>query len=299
MANRHLSRSIVLQSLYEWDFNNGNLALPLSKIIALNTQEFGPENNDGEYMDALIGGILRMKNEIDEIIVKAAPDWPLQKIACLDRNVLRIGLFELLYGSEYSVPPKVAINEAIELAKQFGGESSGRFVNGVLGSVYRQLGEPGKDQVSKKLKIKDVPYEEMYVEKLAGAVLFTEDKEGIKIGLVFDVFGRWTLVKEDLKEGENHETALKRGLLTKLALDAIEITNTLSENEYIANDPETGKTRKQVTYFLVKTRPYELNINQSKGLQDARWFRIDEIAPLNFYDDLLPVIKKAIELISS
>ena len=89
-------------------------------------------------------------DKINEIIEKCAPEWPLEQVTIIDRNVLRIGIYELLWGKRDEVPPKVAINEAIELAKNFGGESSGRFINGVLGTIYREIGEPGKDETSKK-----------------------------------------------------------------------------------------------------------------------------------------------------
>src|SRR3990167_4848550 len=88
--------------------------------------------------------------KINEIIEKCAPEWPLEQITIVDRNVLRIGIYELLWGNREEVPPKVAINEAIELAKNFGGESSGKFINGVLGTIYREIGEPGKEEKSKK-----------------------------------------------------------------------------------------------------------------------------------------------------
>ena len=98
------------------------------------------------FVKELINGVLKNKEKIDEIIVKTAPEWPLEQINLIDRNVLRIGIFELLFGKREEVPPKVAINEAIELAKSFGGETSGKFVNGVLGTIYRAIGEPGKEE---------------------------------------------------------------------------------------------------------------------------------------------------------
>lgn len=145
MANRHLSRSIVMQSLYEWDFK-GKDNLELEKIVKRNLEEFGPGLENDDFVWQLIKGITKHLPKLDKIIERSAPEWPLQQITIVDRNVLRIGLFELLFGNPQEVPPKVAINEAIELAKAFGGESSGRFINGVLGTVYREIGEPGKDE---------------------------------------------------------------------------------------------------------------------------------------------------------
>ena len=137
MASRHLSRSIAMQSLYEWDFSGEKS--DLEKIIERNIEEFGPGLEDKSFTWQLVTGVVANLKEIDEIIAKAAPQWPLEQISIIDRNVLRIGIYELLYGDKAAVPPKVAINEAIELAKSFGGENSGKFTNGVLGTVYKEI----------------------------------------------------------------------------------------------------------------------------------------------------------------
>lgn len=137
MSARHLSRSIVLQSLYEWDFFQKKK--DLKKIIEKNIEEFAPGLEDQSFIWQLITGIVEKISNIDEIITKTAPEWPLSQINIVDRNVLRIGLYELLYANKDEVPPKVAINEAIELAKTFGGENSGKFINGVLGTVYKEI----------------------------------------------------------------------------------------------------------------------------------------------------------------
>ena len=126
-----------MQSLYEWDFSGKKL--DLTKTVEKNLKEFGPGLEDPTFTWQLVTGVVQHLQEIDKIIEKAAPEWPLSQISVVDRNVLRIGLFELLYGKREAVPPKVAINEAIELAKSFGGESSGRFINGVLGTVYKEI----------------------------------------------------------------------------------------------------------------------------------------------------------------
>jgi len=145
VANRHLSRSIVMQSLYEWDFWGKEDQDRLKKIVERNIGEFGPGISDADFIWNLINGIIGKLEDIDGWIVKYAPEWPLEQITLADRNVLRIGIYELLFGNREEVPPKVAINEAIELAKNFGGESSGKFINGVLGAIYKEIGEPGKD----------------------------------------------------------------------------------------------------------------------------------------------------------
>jgi N utilization substance protein B len=133
-----------MQSLYEWDFKGRDDA-KLAGILEHTIKEFGPGLEEPQFILDLVKGTLEHIAEIDAIIEKAAPQWPIDQIAMVDRNVLRLGLFELIWGDREAVPPKVAINEAIELAKSFGGDSSGRFVNGVLGTVYKEMGEPGKD----------------------------------------------------------------------------------------------------------------------------------------------------------
>ena len=137
MATRHLARSIVLQSLYEFDFYSHKVDFP--SIIERNMNEFGPGINEPEFVRRIANGVTANLNYIDEVIKKAAPDWPLNQISLIDRNILRIGLYELLYADPNEVPPKVAMNEAIELAKNYGGISAGRFVNGVMGTVYKEL----------------------------------------------------------------------------------------------------------------------------------------------------------------
>lgn len=165
MANRHLSRSIAMQTLYEWDFNgskklttSGANNKKIEEILERNVEEFAPGLEDDKFARDLIKGVLENKEKIDAIIAKTAPEWPIDQISIVDRNVLRIGIYELLYSNRSEVPPKVAINEAIELAKSFGGETSGKFVNGVLGTIYRAIGEPGKDEGSPR-KGKEKPEE--------------------------------------------------------------------------------------------------------------------------------------------
>lgn len=138
MGSRHLARSIVLQSLFELDFY-GKKTRDLKKIIERNLNNFGAGLEDKSFVLKLFKGIVSHLPKIDKIIEQAAPQWPISQINIIDRNVLRIGLYELLFSDKKEVPPKVAINEAIELAKTFGGKSSGKFVNGVLGRVYKEI----------------------------------------------------------------------------------------------------------------------------------------------------------------
>lgn len=146
MANRHLSRTVAMQTLYEWDFNEKSQ--PLFEIVKLNIKQFAPGLEDTQFIYDLVKGVESRLSEIDGIIVKTAPEWPLEQITVIDRNILRLGIFELIFAKE--VPPKVAINEAVELAKTFGGESSGKFINGVLGTLYKDLPEEEKKKGDSK-----------------------------------------------------------------------------------------------------------------------------------------------------
>ena len=145
MASRHLSRSIAMQSLYEWDFY-GKKEGSLNKILERNIKDFGPGLEDLKFVRDLANGVEKHFKNIDAVIEKTAPEWPIQQISLIDRNVLRVGLYELLYSNKEEVPPKVAINEAIELAKTFSGKASGKFVNGVLGTIFKKLNPDNKNK---------------------------------------------------------------------------------------------------------------------------------------------------------
>lgn len=150
MSNRHLSRTIALQSLYQWDF----LGMPegkLTEIIAFNREEFAPKFEDEGFIEELIQGVVDHLSMLDKVITAFAPNYTIDSITVVDRNVLRLGVFELKLHER--IPAKVAINEAIELAKGFGGQASGRFVNGVLGAIYKDMVARGEvKEVDKQKK---------------------------------------------------------------------------------------------------------------------------------------------------
>ncbi len=296
MANRHLARSLAMQSLFECDFNNCD-STKIASVVRHNVDEFGPGLDDINFVTKLAEGVIKERERLDHIITKAAPDWPLEQIAAVDRNILRLGLYELLFGNRAEVPARVAINEAIELAKTFGGENSGRFVNGVLGAVYRELGEPGRnDAPVKKKRIKDIPYDQMPIEKLGGALVYSKTGKQIYLAFVHDVFGYWTLSKGHIEAGEDVETGTKREIKEEMNVD-IELEEKIGSNEYQASDPEKGKIRKQVIYFLARAKNKKsLRLAEGKGgLDDARWFPLEEIVDLKIYHDILPIITTGIK----
>ncbi len=310
MANRHLSRSVVLQTLFEWDFLSGEKPIETAKgtvvkdvkeIIKRNVEEFAPGLEDDKFITDLVEMVLKKKTILDEIIEKAAPEWPINKIGVVDRNILRIGLAELLFGDRTQVPPKVAINESIELAKTFGGENSSKFINGVLGAVYKEIGEPGKEQTSKRQRGPEEPIDitKLPIEQKAGAVVYSRHEGTIYLALVHDVFGYWTLSKGGVEKGETAEEAVVREIKEETDLD-IKVIAQIGENEYIASPPGTGKIRKQVTYFLGQSEYTPVTLEKGTGgLTDAKWFPMAEIGDLKIYDDILPLLGKAIAIITN
>ncbi len=297
MANRHLSRSIVLQTLFEWDFNGGKDTL-VGEIIDRNIKEFGPGLDDTTFITNLTETVLKKQTVIDNIIEKAAPDWPIEKTSIVDRNILRIGLAELLFGDRTQVPPKVAINEAIELAKTFGGENSSKFVNGVLGAVYKEIGEPGKDDISKKKKKEaELDPATFPIEKKGGAIVYARHNGKIFFALVHDVFGYWTLAKGGIANDQTEEAGTIFKVKEEIGV-TITIQEKLGENEYVASHPTQGKIRKQVSYFLGEAPFQSLKLKESGGLDDAKWFPMEELGDLKMYDDILPLFAKAIKIIT-
>ena len=261
-------------------------------------KEFSARESDMPFMLKLLRTAIGKQKEIDDVIIRAAPEWPLPRIAAIDRNVLRLGLTELLYADRGEVPPKVAINEAIELAKSFGSAASGRFVNGVLGAVYVELGEPGKDEGSTRMnqtqKTGDMP-----TEHLAGAVVFAEQDGETYLAFVHDIFGHWTISKGKVEADEDVRAGAIREIKEEMGLD-IKIVEELGVNEYMANDSkvEGGKKRKRVTYFLAQSPFTELRLGSSGGLDDAQWFPLAAVGDLNFYDDTLKIIIPAINALA-
>ncbi len=284
-----------MQTLFEVDFRGVDSLSTSVDILARNTEEFAPGMGDFSFMKGLMTNIMSKQKDIDVIIEKAAPEWPIDKISIVDRNILRIGLFELLFSDRGEVPAKVAINEAIELAKTFGGETSGKFVNGVLGAIYKELGEPGKDEKSKKERDM-TPDDKAPVESLAGAIVYALHEGDIQLAFVHDVFKHWTLSKGHLVEGENMEEGVKRVIKDEINLD-VSIREKLGENAYITYNKEKKKIKKHVVYYLVESPFVPLKLKESGGLDDAKWFPIGEIDKLNFYDDILPIVTKAVKIL--
>lgn len=289
MSSRHISRMSALQALFAADVRG---ELSLAGVIRMLEEQSAAMSKDGEdrsFTERLISGISAKREEIDAVIERAAPEWPLAKIALVDRNILRIGLFELLYGggsdgAEGAVPPKVALNEAIELAKTFGGESSGRFVNGVLGSVYRELGSPRKDEAPKAEK-----------EYFAGVLVCAAEEGGlILVALVKDAFDTWTLPKVAYAAGELSDAAALRAAREVLGIAHVTLKAPLSEHEYEAHEPGRGALVRRAGYFLACAKKSALSVAPGKSVLEAAWFREDELDALALYEDVRGTIRSGI-----
>jgi transcription antitermination protein NusB len=265
-------------------------------VLEQSIAEYAENVPHTEFMRGLFKNVIAKRAEIDAIITTAAPEWPLDKIALIDRNILRMGLAELLYSDRNDVPPKVALNEAIELAKEFGGETSKNFVSGVMGSVYKDIGSPKKEEGAPRKNGEAGP---MPTEKMVGAVVYAQGADQrIHLCLVHDVFGYWTLSKGTYDKALAPTDAVLQVIQSELGLAGV-VEESIGKNEYIAHEPGEGKKKRLAEYFLVKVPHDELKLTSGGGLDDARWFRITDVGSLKLYDDLMPIMATAISILAT
>ncbi len=299
MSNRHLSRTIAMQSLFEWDFRGRKD--DLLALVEGNLKEFAPGLEDNGFTMRIVKGIRKHWDEINKLIETYAPEWPLEQITVTDRNVLRVGIYELKFSSE--VPPKVAINEAIELAKTFGGDSSGRFVNGVLGTIYKEMEEQGEKISTSEAAFFVLPEHQKVnsatgrVEVSAGGVVYRNDQGEYAFVLIRDGYGKWTFPKGHIEEGESFEVAALEEVKEETGLRDIMIVAPLGTN-ILTVRMKDGKTyEKPVHYFLVQTTDSQLSPQASGEVQDAQWFSAEEAMEKIGYPDARSIFVKALEIL--
>lgn len=295
MSNRHLSRTLAMQTLYEWDFNHRSQKL--QDLISENIKDYAGGMEDINFVDKLVRGVTKNLPQIDKVIEKYATEWPVDKITIIDRSILRIGIYEMIFepvksdksdhGPGKEVPPKVIINECIEMAKTFGGESSGKFVNGVLGAVYNDL----------EGKTEDKKIEEISV----GGIVYKSNKGQIQFALIKDAINKWTFPKGkigDKVEDEAIKQALSRELEEEIGIKDIKILKPVGEIDVVVNPPKKEPYNKKIFYYLVETRDKDLKSENSETVKEVKWFNQDEVLDILDYENIKEVFEQAVENIN-
>lgn len=282
MSNRHLARTLVLQSLFQWDFNQK--AENLEEVLAMNQREFAPEFDDQNFSAELLNNVAAKISELDALISKYAPEWPLEQITVADRNVLRIGIFELKFSP--NIPPKVAINEAIELAKTYGSEASGKFINGVLGSVFKDMQEIGE-----KADFEN----EQQREFSAGGVVFRRENEEYSFALVLDAYNKWTFPKGHIENNEDKEKAALREVAEEIGLRDCASLGYLGSIDIKVNEPNKRPVPKTIYYYLIEAKDKELQITKEPEVKEAKWMSQAEALKNIGYENAAEVFNSALK----
>ena len=286
-SKRNITRETILQTLFEDEFHHKEPNLDnLIKIFDRINKELKDLEADKVYAQKILKGIASKRDELDKIIESVATNWPIDRILIVDRNILRIGLFEILFSSDLSTPPKVAINEAIEVAKKFGGTQSYKFINGVLGKVYEQMIE-GKEAEEEHTPVKKIKFS-------VGALVYTKKDDMFCFAFVKDVFGKWTLPKKTIEKKDDPSAAVRECVQEELGLSDISLVSELNNISFVSHPPE-GPIRKDVKYFLLYSEEDNLVLGDIDGLVEAKWIESDKIDDLKKYKDLNSVVKLAIE----
>ena len=281
MSNRHLARTLVLQALFQWDFNGQQENI--YQVLEHNQKEFAPDFDDQGFSKNLATGVTQKIKELDGFNTRYAPEWPLEQITTTDRNVLRIGIYELKYASD--IPPKVAINEAIELAKKYGGESSGKFINGVLGSVFKDMQAAGEKKEFEN---------EMAREFSAGGVVFRKENQQYWFALVLDAYGKWTFPKGHIEQNENQEEAAKREITEEIGVKHLTNHGFLGNIDIKINAPNKRPVPKTVYYYLIETTEKDLAVTEPE-IKEAKWVTDEEALKIIGYENAKEIFNAALK----
>jgi len=272
LSIRHQSRMIVLQSLYEWDFDEEK---NIEEILERNIKTSGFKV-DKEFCYKIIRGIQKKLKDIDSLIKKTAPEWPLEQIAKIDRAILRIGIFELLFDEE--VPPKAVINEAVELGKEFGGENSGKFINGVLGTIYRSSDK----------------YQPEEIEINAGAIIFREDQEKELFLLVKDKNDKWDFLQTKIQEEETWQEAIVRKIKKETNIEEAKVISEIGEIKLTDKNTEPP-IKKNICFYLIKTEQKEIKLKEGSSFKELEWMEEKKVLKNLEKENLKNIFKKALQ----
>lgn len=295
MSKRHQSREIVLRTLYNLDIL-GDLHSYINIDTAINilaeNNKLSPDDivDDKDYSQAVFRGILDKITTIDEIISKAAPEWPIDKINIIDRNILRIGIFEILFAADNGTPPRVAINESVELAKEYSSNKSSGFVNGVLGSIYKELYDKSSENMSDGLDKEEILN--------IICIPYNIHKDIIYIGFIEDSYKKWSFAKDTQDNNLQLEDNIIQILNNKFApvSNIIEYSKITVMNNY--KEINDKKIKSIDSYYLVNIDNIETNPLDKINIKSAKWVRIDEINKLSKYSEMTNVLNKIYEKLS-
>ncbi len=299
MITRHIAREITLQSLFNLDYRYKLTQIEEKKAeevldnIITGIHNLKKSEPGRDFAKILLNGVLENSEKIDDILVKAAPDWGIEKTAIMDRNILRLAIFEMLFKIEDRTPPRVIINEAIELAKTFGHKKTFKFISGVLGTIYEVANleevdnEMGvKRKVVKKMKVGAMPY-------------YIEDGK-IKILLVHNIFNKWTLPKGSYENENELEKSLVEILKTKLNVEG-KMEEEIGNNKYLAGLNPLKAISKDLKYYLFQvSNPDKIKLNKErKGLNNLKWFPLEKIDGVDKYEDMSEIFKTGLEILKN
>ena len=297
MSRRHQSRELILKTLYNLDvlddlkpYTDINYVIDtMNKIRVIDSVD---SKDDLDYSKKILSAIIDRINTINDILTKAAPEWPLDKINIIDRNILRIGIYEIIFANDEGTPPKVAINEAIELAKEYSGQKSFSFVNGVMGTIYKEIfNNKELEQNQQKENKKEISFIE--------CVPYSLDKNMLYLGFILDKNKKWCFPKSEEDKNKNIEENILNILNNKF--DVIERINEytkLTNKSITLSKREGEKIKENTTFYLIKMDYKIINSPNTDKSISAKWIKSNEIEKLNKQNDIEDIINKTLEKLS-
>ena len=298
MTHRHLTRSVIVSVLYSLDVYPRETTEQINELIDYVVEEFTTGSPDRQMVEQSVFGLIKKKVIIDDILNKATSNWYVSTMFTVDRNILRMCVYEMIFDRA-TVHPKISISESVELALRYGWQSNRKFVNGVLGSVYRELAATDPSIETRRVAYQNRHAgDEFPTEEKVSALVYSVKDNVVHMALVHDVWGYWTLPKGGAAEGEDTFTTCIREVSSEIGI-SITPTHILGENTYPTKHPEFGTIYKHTTYCLAHADHQKLFLVTSGGLDDAQWFPMDTVVDLRMYNDVVQMILKASVIIPS